>query len=92
MLPSTVAPIIGPRTTPSRTVMRPGARVNSARAWLNSTLLLCALPLGAFDTTRSSVLSPRIEKSRMLMMPSCGEPSCVGGSMPIHILPPTMRG
>src|SRR6187402_2920770 len=27
MLPSTVAPIIGPRSTPSLTVMRPGARV-----------------------------------------------------------------
>ena len=90
MLPSTVAPIIGPRSTPSLTVMRPGARVKSARAWLNSMLLFW-LALGAFDTTRSSVLSPRIEKALTLMTPSCAEPSWVGGSMPTHILPPTMR-
>ena len=91
MLPSTVAPIIGPRSTPSLTVMRPGARVKSARAWLNSMLLFWYCRSGAFDTTLSSAPSPRMVKALTLMMPSCGEPSCVGGSMPIHILPPTMR-
>ena len=91
MLPSMVAPIIGPRSTPSRIVMRPGTRVKSARAWLNSMLLFW-LPIAARSTPRlSSAPSPRMAKSLTLMMPSCGEPSCVGGSMPIHILPPTMR-
>ena len=39
MLPSIVAPINGPRSTPSRIDMRPGTRVKSACAWLKSIVL-----------------------------------------------------
>ena len=71
-------------------MVRPGVRVNSARACVNSTLL--RWPGGAFDTTFSSAFSPRIEKSRRLIRPACGALSAVGGSITTHIFPPTMRG
>src|ERR1039458_5023641 len=65
-----VAPTTGPRTTPSRTAMRPGTRVNSQCISEN-----CTPPdtwPGAPATTRSNPGSPRTTKLRIYRVPSCG--------------------
>src|SRR6478736_1594354 len=65
MVPSIVAPTIGPCTTPSRSTSLPGLRVNSTRRRVNWTPL--GAPPGAPLTTLSSPASPRTMNSRMLI-------------------------
>ena len=75
----------------------PGERVNSARMRVKldaGAESLCGLRASGRHRWRRRARasdSPRIEKSRTLMTPSCGDWSAVGGSIAIHICPPITR-
>src|SRR4029450_5351543 len=86
MLPSMVAPIIGPLTTPSRIVSCPLCRVNSARNAVKETPLW--VPVEPPAATRSSDASPLMEKLRTLIRPSLALGSTVGGSRKSSSWPP----